>query len=602
MNHSDIIASTYKIIENIESFEAEELFLIQNIENNTQYWLQHIDLNHRSDSQIESIKEKIKTLQSVANEIENNRRFAPLIELKEEDNHLNLIYEKTTGIRLVDKDKLVNYRHKTELEIIQIIKYISETLKLLHDRGFIHQMINPKNMIINTDDDRLILNNYGKITNDLYSSLMATVSFEDTVYITQEQLRGKASCSCDIYALGMVIINSLLGINVLNLEETKSGELNWAEEKNYTDKFQQIINKMIHPKIKQRYNNVTEILADIEQNFPEINNNNNVVNTSDYTPTEIILPESEMEAQAEEQTSSEAALNATQISIPDQPKQEPKSEPIQNIIPMTATEFVPPKETEQNNHHAHQITTEKIPILSPNQSRELISSPPHEIKNINTNFHPPLDSNSNYQANNLAKNDNSLSDYIIHFIQTPQGILSIFMLILIIVFGVNAYKNYLQTKKVEQLTAKLEQLITDEEFEQCITLINSTETQSLVVAASITEEFLGKCWLGSAEKEAEQKNYSQAIKTAVQINNKSADYVRAKQLIDDWSEAIFQEAQIICEQGGEISSVQNKLASIPQSSKWKKEALNLITNCSQKPKENNGVIQLCPGPLCPEEN
>ena len=130
-------------------------------------------------------------------------------------------------------------------------------------------------------------------------------------------------------------------------------------------------------------------------------------------------------------------------------------------------------------------------------------------------------------------------------------------------------------------------------------MINSNETQSLEIADSITEEFVGKCWLGLAELQASKNQFSEAIDIATKVNNKSPDYTDAKILIDEWSEELFKEAQIICENEGDISLAEQKLSYIPESSKWKKEALNLINNC-QKPQIEDGVINLCPGPLCPE--
>ena len=589
MNNNDIIASIYQIIENIEYFEAEQLFLVQNVNDNNQYWLQHIDLKNRSDSQIELIKDKINKIKSLP----GNERFAKLIEIKEEDNSINLIYEKVQGISL-DK-KLTNYQDKSEAEIIKLIKYVLESLKLIHDHGFVHHMINPKNMIMDTDKNHLVINNYGKITTDLYSSLMATISVEDTVYITQEQLRGQASFSCDIYALGMVIISSIMGINVLNLDENELGLLNWSEQKDYTPNFRDIINKMINSKINQRYSNVDDILADVAKHFSETSNNN-LDNKPNYTPTEIIFAETHKEQQQEKTSSSEPVLNTTQVSIPDDSVKEDKSVYASDVSNMAATEFVAPSETEIKKNN---LSLDKIDSAdhSHKQEIEIISGNSHLIDNVSVSADQL--SNSASQDQLISKSKLSLNNSWIHLLKTPKGILGLFFLILMIVIGGHFYKNHLETKKVEQLTTNIEKFYKNNEFDNCIALINSSQTQALVIAEQITEQFLGKCWLGLAQLEASKGNLTQAIDIAVKINYKSADYARARQFIDDWSKQLLKEAQIICEKGGNLSSVRTKLAGIPQSSKWKKDALNLIENCKKKP-STGSTIDLCPGPLCPE--
>lgn len=61
----------------------------------------------------------------------------------------------------------------------------------------------------------------------------------------------------------------------------------------------------------------------------------------------------------------------------------------------------------------------------------------------------------------------------------------------------------------------------------------------------------------------------------------------------------FLEAKILCQTNSELSLIEEKLMPIPESSKWKKDALNLLDQCENNT-NNNQVIPLCPGPLCPE--
>ncbi|MGI0483756.1 hypothetical protein ACN4EE_23620, partial [Geminocystis sp. CENA526] len=133
-------------------------------------------------------------------------------------------------------------------------------------------------------------------------------------------------------------------------------------------------------------------------------------------------------------------------------------------------------------------------------------------------------------------------------------------------------------------------------YNDCLILINSDKVQSLTVRDSIQQEFLGKCQLGLAELEALDNQFAEAIKIALRIDSKSSDYNRAKEFIDDWSKQILEEAKNMHSLENDCSIIEEKLANIPESSVWKKDALDLIHECKNK----GIVIDMCPGPLCVE--
>ncbi len=587
MNNSNSIASIYNIVENLEYFEAEQLYLVTTKDDSTkQYWVQHIDLKNRSVEENKLIQDTISTIKSLSSQELENKDFTNLIKVIEAENTIDLVYEKIAGESL--KTKINNADNQTEIEIIKQLKNLLLALKLIHDRGLIHQMIKPQNLTLTNTNQQIIFNNYGKVTTDLYSSSMATISFEDTRYITQDQLKGKATFSTDIYALGMVIITSIIGVNVSSLEENDSGTWNWnqSQNQNFSDRFVNIIDKMTHRKNRLRYQNVAEILDTINQSFPQLENKQILATETDYTRTQIItfeteedkIVEEEKQAPQPEKNTPPLILDATQIVTPETIPQEKKTEDNQqtNNLENTSDQAI------TNNS--------EIPTLTNNNttSEQNISTPENEEN----------------RANNKLTFINNLSSQI----KTTKGIITIVILIFMTILGVSIYNNYRYQKKVENLISQIETYYQNDEFNNCISLINSTETQSLAIADSLTQEFLGKCWLGLAESQALARNFAEAITIAVKVNNKSPNYTRARKFIDDWSEQLLKEAKIICENGGDIAQANQRLESIPESSVWKKQALDLISKCPNLQTENDlttptitdGVVEVCPGPLCPE--
>lgn len=568
----ELIAEKYQILATLENFETEEFCLVKNIHNNQNYLLQYCDLSSLSTSEIDNVKEKINLIKNFANTPLNGGRFPRLIEMIENENNFHIIYEKIIGKTL--KETFDNQELWTEREAISYFKYLLESLDLLHGFNLIHQLIKPENIIINNQN--LFLSNYGKFINP-QSALMMTVTIEDKLYIAPEQIQNKPHISSDIYALAMVIITLVTGKDILTLDEDDTGKIIWSEGVNLTDNFIKILDSAIAPKISQRYQNCQEVIAEINKLFPQQIAENIITakqkNIAHYTPTEIIIPDDNLDSFNQEEN--QKTLNPTEF--------------------VDSTDYYKNKKQETINKTELIVTEEEeIKSLLPlaeeylSNSDSLSSSLSREnLANINNNLSQKTSSLSlEHSQNNVIIFNNR---------QSPKGIIIAFIIAIFVIFSFPWFKNYLYEKKVENLIEQIKTYHQLEKYDECITLINSTTIQSLPIANSLTQEFLGKCWLGLAEKKALEGNFAEAIKTAVQIDNTSPDYNRARQFIDDWSEQLILEAKTLCETNHDIALIEEKLAPIPESSKWKKEALDLIDNCN-----NTFKSVPCPDILCPD--
>ncbi|WPF89825.1 protein kinase [Cyanobacterium aponinum AL20118] len=578
MKDKIIIHSKYQMIQTLENFNEEKIYLVKNIVNNQKYLLQSLDLSLITPEEINQIREKIELIKNIAKQSENNQRFPSLVDVFDEKKAIVIIYEKFEGNNL---QNILNSRQLwTELEAVNYLYYLLESLDLIHRENLVHQIIKPQNLTIN--NQQIFINSYGKLSN-LKSSLMETVTLEDKLYIAPEQIRGKIKISSDIYALGMVIISLVTGKNILSLEEDDTGKIIWSEGETLTANFIQIIDKMIAYQTQNRYSNCQEVMGDIAKFFPqrvsEKSLDYSTENIAHYTPTEIIISTEEEEFSQEENYSNSSYLNPTEYVNSNNSNQKEKE------IIVNDTELI---NAEDDIKSLLPLAEEYLSEESKSFSARIDSQNQKEISNDNT-----------------VSNSSSLLPYsehkfnLIRQIKTPRGILISFIICILIIFSFSWLKSYLYQKKVESLITEIQSYYEQENFDECIALINSNTVQSLPIANSLTDEFLGKCWLGLAEIQAVDGNFAEAINIAIQINRDSSDYERARQFIDDWSEQLFLEAKILCQTNSELSLIEEKLMPIPESSKWKKDALNLLDQCENNT-NNNQVIPLCPGPLCPE--
>lgn len=569
----EFISEKYQFVETRENFDTEGFILVKNIDNNQEYLLQYFDLSSLSISEIDNLKGKINLVKNFANNPLNNGRFPLIIEIVEYDNYLNIIYEKIKGKSL--KELLNNKESWREIEAINYFKYLLESLDLLHSFDLIHQLIKPENLIINHEN--IVISNYGRFIPP-QSSLRMTITVEDKLYIAPEQIKSKPHISSDIYALAMVIIALVTGKDILSFNEDETGKIIWSDNVNLNDSFIAILERAIAPNLSERYQNCQEVIAEINQFFPPEKREDKLTakqeNIAHYIPTEIITPDDNLNSFNHQEN--------------------------QKILNSTDTEFVNSSDYDEDKK---QTNLDKTELIFPEEKEENITSLLPLVEEYLSNSYSLSSENSPKINNKIAEKVSSLplnnsqnNTNLISKIPPPKAMIIAFIVSLLIIFTFAWAKTYFYQKKVENLIQEIKGYYEQEKYDECITLINSNTIQSLPVADSLTQEFLGKCWLGLAEKKALDSNFAEAIKIAVQIDNKSPDYNRARQFIDDWSEQLLEEAKTLCDTGTDIAIVEEKLAPIPESSKWKKDALNLIDTCGK----NKVGIPLCPGPLCPD--
>lgn len=584
MKINDIIASDYQIVEILEYFDSQQFYLVKKLgQTNKQYFLHNLDLSDNNESQ-NKIIDDIKSLSKNPLMLD---RFPPVIDIFSENNNLQIIYQKIAGITL--QEQIETKQLWTQEEAIINLQYLLTSLDLLHQKNLIHQIIKPQNIIKDDKNNHLIISNYGQITL-INSPLMMTITIEDKLYISLEQIRGKIVFSSDIYSLGMVIISMLTGKNAITLDDDLEGKLIWENDENFNENLVIILNKMIHPQISKRYQNIQDIITDIKQYFPE-----NQQNNSAYLPTEIItyndqfsniIPTEIIDKNTKEDLSNKQnnpnSIDQTQLIFPNYIEEQP---------PVSSNSNIQDNSIIDDSSNINNSSIEPILPSSFNESNTI---------NINNN------SSSNSRNNSSLNNRQKLflnTEFFINFltkIQTPSGMIIGFSIASLIIFSFAFLKNYLYEQKVDSILEEITTLSDEKKYDDCIVFINSDKVQSLTVRDTIQEEFLGRCQLGLAELEALDNKFAEAIKIAIRIDSKSSDYNRAKRFIDDWSKQILQEAQTMYDQENECSIIEEKLANIPESSIWKKDALDLIQKCKNKVLIINPTVDICPGPLCVE--
>ena len=187
-------------------------------------------------------------------------------------NKFYLVHEFIDGTDLTGE---LASRNWSESEVISLLKEILEIVEVAHREQVIHQDIKPTNIIRRKADSKLILIDFGsvkKIYNQIANAkgqTEITVPIGTPGYMSPEQKSIKPKLSSDVYAVGVIGICALTGVEPASLAiDHETEELEWRSLTQVSDKLGQILERMVSPNLKQRYSSASEALQSVRSYKP----------------------------------------------------------------------------------------------------------------------------------------------------------------------------------------------------------------------------------------------------------------------------------------------------------------------------------------------
>ncbi len=191
----------------------------------------------------------------------------------EEDQEFYLVQELIEGYSL--STEVYPGCGWSESRVMQLLCEVLEILAIVHSYGLIHRDIKPSNLIRQNGTHKLVLIDFGaakqtwrqgvadkeKTYTNPALGIGATIAIGTPGYMPAEQERGTPRPSSDIYALGMMAIQALTGLNPTQLlEDSETGEILWQQHVEVTPALAKILNKMVCFYFKDRYQSATDTL------------------------------------------------------------------------------------------------------------------------------------------------------------------------------------------------------------------------------------------------------------------------------------------------------------------------------------------------------
>ena len=200
----------------------------------------------------------------------NHNQIPRLLAHFEENEQFYLAQEFVEG-SLLSTEIRVGYQ-LTETKTVNIIQDILTTLCAVHDRQVIHRDIKPSNLIRRKSDGKIVLIDFGAVkqisSQPLYplEPHSATVAIGSLGYMPNEQLAGHPCLSSDIYAVGILALQALTGLEPKRIpKDPRTSELMWHELASVRPELAKVLDIMVRYDYRQRFPSAHEALSALQQ-------------------------------------------------------------------------------------------------------------------------------------------------------------------------------------------------------------------------------------------------------------------------------------------------------------------------------------------------
>ncbi len=203
----------------------------------------------------------------------NHDRIPRLLAHFEENQEFYMVEEFIEGDVL--SNELIRGMQKGEDHVISLLQDILEVLAFVHGQGVIHRDIKPANLIRRQSDGKIVLIDFGAVKEigclsvNMQGQLKPTIAIGTHGYIPDEQANGKPRFSSDVYAVGVIAIQALTGLNPEpNFggfpEDAVTGEFQWRDAVSVSSELADVIDKMVRKDCRQRYASAVEVLQALD--------------------------------------------------------------------------------------------------------------------------------------------------------------------------------------------------------------------------------------------------------------------------------------------------------------------------------------------------
>ncbi len=192
-------------------------------------------------------------------ELGQHDRVPTLLDEFEDDGQFYLVQEYIDGPPL--KTELESRQPPSQPAAIALLREMLDPIRHFHYTYGPHLSLHPGSFVRRRADNKLILVEFGTAS---HSQARDRVAPEAQVYLPKEPHKEEPGFHDDLYAIGLIVIRALVGQPPETFVDAESGAARWRPEARVSTAFADILDKMVHPYFRDRYQNVDDVLADLE--------------------------------------------------------------------------------------------------------------------------------------------------------------------------------------------------------------------------------------------------------------------------------------------------------------------------------------------------
>ncbi len=273
MNHhmiGKVLQGRYQIVQNLGAGVFGQTYIAIDIDypENPKCVVKQLKVSSSHSSYLDTLRLRFLTETETLKRLGGHHQIPEFIDCFEEHERFYLVQECIEGHALTAELPIKQGWGSLwdESEVIKFLKDVLTILEFVHSQGVIHCDIKPENLVRRACDGKLVLIDFGSIQPIDFGIDAELPIYKIPVtslgYIPPEQFIGQTQPNSDIYALGMIAIQALTGVEPLQLKiDPYTNEMVWRSQNTpIGDYLAAVLSQMIRYDWQNRFQSAGEVL------------------------------------------------------------------------------------------------------------------------------------------------------------------------------------------------------------------------------------------------------------------------------------------------------------------------------------------------------
>ncbi|MEH2378125.1 MAG: serine/threonine-protein kinase [Nostoc sp.] len=272
-----LLQGRYQIVQTLSAGVFGETYIAVDVDypQNPKCVVKQIKVSSSEPGYLEMLRLLFQTETQTLKLLGSHQQIPEFIACFEENEQFYLVQECIEGHALT-AELPINQQWGSlwsESEVVEFLIDVLGILESVHSQGVIHCDIKPENLIRRNSDRKLVLIDFGSIQSIDFGIGAELPIYRIPVtslgYIPPEQFIGQTQPNSDIYALGMIAIQALTGLEPLQLKAdpyAKDNEIFWRSQNTpVNDYLAAVLSQMIRYDYQNRFQSAGEVLRVLKQ-------------------------------------------------------------------------------------------------------------------------------------------------------------------------------------------------------------------------------------------------------------------------------------------------------------------------------------------------